>query len=137
MCLRDTSRPSGRSPGCRAGRFHCSDGGDDAGDRHHWSFDRILNASRKPMCWNLERILKGAARHKASDVHLVCGLAPVFRIQGEMSPIAGEPLDPQALKAIFEESSTVRQREIFEKEWQLCFSRQAEGVGRYRARETF
>jgi len=85
------------------------------------------------MCWNLERILKGAARHKASDVHLVCGLAPVFRIHGEMSPIAGEPLDPQALQAIFEESTTARQREIFEKEWQLCFSRQAEGVGRYRA----
>ncbi len=29
--------------------------------------------------------------------------------------------------------TTPRQREVFEEEWQLCFSKHAEGVGRYRA----
>ena len=36
------------------------------------------------MTWTLERILKGAAKLKASDVHLVRGLAPVFGVDGEI-----------------------------------------------------
>jgi len=85
------------------------------------------------MVWTLDRILKGAAKHRASDVHLIRGMAPVFRVHGEMVPIEGEPLTEETLRAILVESTNDRQRAIFEDQWQLCFSRHAEGVGRYRA----
>jgi twitching motility protein PilT len=85
------------------------------------------------MTWNLERILKGAAKLNASDVHLVRGVSPVFRVHGEICPIEGEPLDETTLRAIFDETTTPRQRESFEEHWQLCFSRFVEGVGRLRA----
>jgi twitching motility protein PilT len=85
------------------------------------------------MTWNLERILKGAAKLNASDVHLVRGVSPVFRVHGEICSIEGEPLDETTLRAIFDETTTPRQRETFEEHWQLCFSRFVEGVGRLRA----
>jgi twitching motility protein PilT len=85
------------------------------------------------MTWNLERILKGAAKLNASDVHLVRGVSPVFRVHGEICPIEGEPLDEPTLRAIFNETTTSRHRETFEDHWQLCFSRYVEGVGRLRA----
>jgi twitching motility protein PilT len=85
------------------------------------------------MTWTFERILKGAAKLNASDVHLVRGVSPVLRVHGEICPIEGEPLDETTLRAILNETTTDRQRETFEEHWQLCFSRYVEGVGRLRA----
>jgi twitching motility protein PilT len=85
------------------------------------------------MTWTLEKILKGAVAHYASDVHLIQGLAPVFRINGEIRPIEGEPLDEQTLRSMVNETLTEKQHEILEKEWQLCYSRTAFGTVRYRA----
>jgi twitching motility protein PilT len=85
------------------------------------------------MSWTFERIIKGAAKLHASDVHLVCGMAPVFRVNGEIFPIEGEPLDEEGLRAILNETTSPRQRETFEEHWQLCFSRQVKGVGRFRS----
>jgi twitching motility protein PilT len=85
------------------------------------------------MTWTLERILKDAAKLKASDVHLVRGLAPVFRVDGEICPIEGEPLDEPMLREILDETTTPRQRDTFEEHWQLCFARYVQGVGRLRA----
>ncbi len=81
----------------------------------------------------LHKILKGAAEYRASDVHLVRGMAPVFRIDGAMTPLAGEPLDEPALREILAELTTLRQRDSFERKWQICFSRVYDGIGRFRA----
>ena len=40
------------------------------------------------MAWTLEWILKGARSHHASDVHLVRGLAPAVRINGQPARLA-------------------------------------------------
>lgn len=80
----------------------------------------------------LVRWLSEAIRFRASDLHLVRGIAPVFRIQGELRPIEEEPLDESRLHSWFEQWTTPRQRESFENDWQLCFSRQIEGLGRFR-----
>jgi twitching motility protein PilT len=82
--------------------------------------------------WSFERIFKGARKHNASDIHLVHGVAPVLRIDGSIRPIEGEPLDDPMLAKLFEEITTERHREIFQREWQLCFSRHWPGVGRFR-----
>jgi len=84
------------------------------------------------MAWTLERILKGARAHHASDVHLVRGLAPALRINGEIRPIEGQPLEAADLQALYDEALNAAQKTIFEKEWQVCFSRHFPGVGRFR-----
>jgi twitching motility protein PilT len=85
------------------------------------------------MSWQLDRILKGAKAHFASDVHLVTGVAPLLRINGEIRPIDGPPLDPDGLKAMVDDLLTDHLKQRFEERWQLCFSRTWEGVGRFRA----
>ncbi|MGE3317623.1 MAG: type IV pilus twitching motility protein PilT, partial [Planctomycetaceae bacterium] len=98
--------------------------GDETGNRESPEFrsDGILN-----------RILQAAVRHHASDVHLVRGLPPVFRVHGELHSTRGEPLHNDVLNAMLLEVTTEQQRAAFENEWQLCFSQHLPSVGRYRA----
>ncbi len=85
------------------------------------------------MFWTLDKILKGARKHGASDVHLIRGIAPAFRVNGEIRVGEGEALDEAALRAMIDGLMNEKHREIFAREWQLCFSRHWEGVGRFRA----
>jgi twitching motility protein PilT len=85
------------------------------------------------MTWTLDRILKGARKHAASDVHLVQGVAPAFRVNGEIHLLDGEALDEETLRGMVGEVLTAKQLEVLEETWQLCFSRQWPGVGRFRA----
>ena len=84
------------------------------------------------MHWKLEKILKGARAHHASDVHLVRGIAPALRINGEIRPIEGPPLQADDLQALYEAVLNANQKQLFESEWQTCFSRQIAGIGRFR-----
>lgn len=82
--------------------------------------------------WTLDKILKGARRFGASDLHLVRGVAPVFRIGGEIRPIEGEPLSEEVLRSIVTETITSVQQTRLAEELQLCFSRYWEEIGRCR-----
>ncbi len=82
--------------------------------------------------WNMERILKGARRFGASDIHLVQGVAPLFRVNGEIRGSEGEPLTEATLHALFGEMVNERQRQIFAEEMQLSISRTWPGLGRFR-----
>jgi twitching motility protein PilT len=84
------------------------------------------------MTWTLRGILDGARQLKASDVHLVNGLAPVLRVNGEIQLCQGKPLDETILRKLFAEVTTDLQRKIFEDQWRLCFSRHWETIGRCR-----
>jgi twitching motility protein PilT len=85
------------------------------------------------MSWTLDKILKGARKHGASDVHLIHGIAPAFRVNGEIRLIEGEPLDETTLRHMIEGLMTPKHKEIFARDWQLCFSRHWPEVGRFRA----
>ena len=85
------------------------------------------------MFWTIDKILKGARKAGASDVHLIRGLSPAFRVNGEIRLVEGEPLDEATLRVMIEGLLNDKQREIFDRDWQLCFSRHWEGVGRFRA----
>jgi twitching motility protein PilT len=85
------------------------------------------------MSWTLESILQCAREHSASDVHLVRGVAPAFRIGGDIHLVKGEPLERDGLEAMLDEVLSEKQRKLLEEERQLCFSRWWEGVGRCRA----
>jgi twitching motility protein PilT len=84
------------------------------------------------MAWTLDKILRGARKLSASDIHLVRGVAPVVRINGEIQFIQGEPLEEEALRQLVEEVLPPKQRKVFEEQWKLCFSRHFPGVGRCR-----
>ena len=85
------------------------------------------------MAWTLEKILEGARTRGASDIHLIRGLAPVLRINGDIFVSQGRPLDEAALGDLIDRLLLPKQRETLQEQLQLCFSRQAEGVGRFRA----
>lgn len=85
------------------------------------------------MAWNLGKILEGARSRGASDVHLIRGIAPVLRINGDIHISHGTPLDEAMLVGALDELLTPRQREMLQERLQLCFSREWEGVGRCRA----
>jgi twitching motility protein PilT len=85
------------------------------------------------MAWTLDKVLRAARQFAASDVHLIRGIAPALRVNGEIRLIDGEALDESALRAMIDGLMNDKHREIFAREWQLCFSRHWEGVGRFRA----
>ena len=85
------------------------------------------------MGWTMQRILEGARKLGASDVHLVRGVAPVLRVNGEIVVSQGKPLDEAALSSLVDEILPAKQRAVFEECWQSCFSRYWEGIGRFRA----
>jgi twitching motility protein PilT len=93
----------------------------------------MLYESKFPMVWTFERILKGARKHSASDIHLVRGLAPALRLNGDIRVLEGEPLDEHDLRGLLDSILNEQQRKILEEKWQLCFSRLWPELGRYRA----
>jgi twitching motility protein PilT len=85
------------------------------------------------MAWTLGKILEGARTRGASDIHLIRGMAPVLRINGEIHVSQGRPLDEATLSDLIDKIMLPRQREILQDKLQLCFSRHVEGAGRFRA----
>ena len=85
------------------------------------------------MAWTLGKILEGARTRAASDIHLIRGVAPVLRINGEIYVCQGKPLDEATLSDMIDKMLLPKQRETLQERLQLCFSRHAEGVGRFRA----
>ncbi len=84
------------------------------------------------MNWTIDRILRGARKIGASDVHLSRGVAPLLRVNSELQPAAGPPLEVEDLRGMFAAIAPPKQREVFDREWQVSFSSTLEGVGRFR-----
>jgi twitching motility protein PilT len=84
------------------------------------------------MTWTLEKILRAARKFEASDVHLVRGVAPALRVNGDIRVLEGEPLTDEILHELLEGMVNDKQRKIFEEQWQLCFSHHWPGLGRFR-----
>ena len=77
--------------------------------------------------------MRALAARGASDIHLIRGLAPVVRINSDIHVSQGKPLDEATLNDLIDKLLLPKQREILQERLQLCFSRQWEGVGRFRA----
>jgi twitching motility protein PilT len=85
------------------------------------------------MTWSFDKIMRGARRLSASDVHLVRGVAPALRITGDIRLLEGDALDEDALRNIIASLLNEQQRRVLEVDRQLCFSRHWPNVGRFRA----
>jgi twitching motility protein PilT len=63
----------------------------------------------------IQKLLAGMKKHNASDLHIKAGVAPTYRIAGQLRPVSAEPLEaeeadhlldpivPEALKVRFDE----------------------------------
>lgn len=80
----------------------------------------------------IQRILSAARRENASDVHIVAGLPPLFRISGDIVLADLPPLSREDTKRLCYDLLNDEQKKVFEHDWQLCCSIFDEKLGRFR-----
>ena len=81
----------------------------------------------------LDRFLAAANEFDASDLHLVAGVPPAFRVNGEIILAEEDALSEVDLNTIAEGLLNEQQRKKFEQEWELCISLLHRTAGRIRA----
>ena len=82
---------------------------------------------------NLDRLLSAAADFDASDLHLVVGVPPAFRVNGEIIIADEDVLTETEVSQIAELLLNEQQKTKFEEEWELCISMLHPVAGRVRA----
>ncbi len=82
---------------------------------------------------NLDRLLSAASEFDASDLHLVAGVPPAFRVNGEIIIADEDALSEAEVTAIAERLLNDQQKKKFEQEWELCISLLHGAAGRVRA----
>lgn len=80
----------------------------------------------------MDRVLSLARRENASDIHVVAGLPPMFRINGEMVLADAPPLSAEDTSRLCLGLLNEEQKKTFEREWQLCCSIHDPKLGRFR-----
>lgn len=77
-------------------------------------------------------LLALAVERGASDVHLCAGLPPLIRVDGDIEPLASEPVLARDLRAWIEDMATDRDRQDFAELHEADFSLAVPAVGRFR-----
>jgi len=80
----------------------------------------------------LTPLFKLMAEKQASDLFFSAGSPIQLKLQGEMMPIKGEPLDADAVKTIAYKCMTPEQIRVFESEFEANFSLIEPGIGSFR-----
>lgn len=86
-----------------------------------------MTVERELLC-----ILKAARAENASDIHLIAGLPPAFRVSGEIIVADAPPMTREQLRDLAAHLLTPAKQELLEKERELCFSNYHEEWGRIR-----
>ena len=82
---------------------------------------------------NLDRLLAAASEFDASDLHLIAGVPPAFRVNGEIIIADEDALSEAEVSRMAEGLLNEQQRRKFEQEWELCISLRHKAAGRVRA----
>jgi twitching motility protein PilT len=82
---------------------------------------------------NLNRLLSAANEFDASDLHLVVGVPPAYRVNGEIIIADEDALTEDEITAIADSLLNEQQRKKFDQEWELCISILHSVAGRVRA----
>lgn len=81
----------------------------------------------------IDQVFTAAVEKGASDIHIVEGMPPVLRIDGELDKLANEEvLGPKETLEICLSLCTPEQKEVFETERELDLGYQIDGVSRFR-----
>lgn len=81
----------------------------------------------------LNRFLSAASDYDASDLHLVTGVPPAFRVNGEIILADEDALTEAEVIAMTDGLLNEQQKRKFEQEWELCISLLHSVAGRVRA----
>ncbi len=77
-------------------------------------------------------LLSFAVSSGASDLHLSVNSPPIVRVNGEMQRTNQDALSRDELHTLIYDVMSDDQRRDFEEKWELDFSRQIQGIGRFR-----
>lgn len=80
----------------------------------------------------INKLLEKTITMNASDLHLVIGLPPILRIEGELVPIEGDALTEDRARDLVFSLLTDEQKDLFQVNKELDFSYDYEGKGRFR-----
>ncbi len=80
----------------------------------------------------LDQLLLAATKHDASDLHLVAGVPPAFRVNGEVLLADGDALRSEELERITDTLLNEAQKQQFARDWELCVSLHHPAAGRVR-----
>src|SRR4051812_29104370 len=81
---------------------------------------------------SLDRLLSAAKEFDASDLHLIAGVPPAFRVNGEIILADADALTEEEATRITESLLNEQQKKKFEQEWELCISLLHSAAGRVR-----
>src|SRR5215470_12855762 len=82
---------------------------------------------------HLDRLLSAANEFDASDLHLVAGVPPAFRVNGEIIIADEDALTESGVEQMAYSLLNEQQKIKFEQEWELCISLLHNAAGRVRA----
>jgi twitching motility protein PilT len=86
----------------------------------------------------LQDLLTRALKEGASDVHVVAGLPPLFRVHTALGPAAGYgPVEPQQAEQFVRDMVGERRFEVLMDKRDIDFSTTVQGLGRYRVNAHF
>lgn len=77
-------------------------------------------------------LMRGALERRASDIHLKVGNPPIYRIDGDLVRIEGEPLSEEALQSLLKEIASEQDIAKFNKVMELDNSYMLEEIARFR-----
>ncbi|HEX7508098.1 MAG TPA: type IV pili twitching motility protein PilT, partial [Polyangia bacterium] len=81
----------------------------------------------------LDKVLGAARQLGASDVHLKVGLPPIFRVKGDLRTVANvPPLTKESIEEFGFSMMNARQRDIFDKNWDVDLAYSTQEGYRYR-----
>lgn len=81
----------------------------------------------------LDRLLVAAGDFAASDLHLIAGVPPAYRINGEIILADQDALTPEDIEPMAFSLLNHAQREKYEADWELCVALAHPRMGRIRA----
>lgn len=82
--------------------------------------------------YSLDEILRMSVEEKASDIHFTTGCPPYYRIDGVLTPLKGDKLQPTDLEALLLPILDSRHRNELETNGQTDLAYAIPGVGRFR-----
>ncbi len=89
-------------------------------------------ALAQPLRFTMDDLLRTTVERGASDLHLTVGLPPVLRINGKLRLTEYPRLSPDETKRLVYSILNDKQKEKFEKNWELDCSHGVRGYGRFR-----
>src|SRR5438105_3000548 len=82
---------------------------------------------------NINQLLDLTIHRVGSDLHLVVGYPPMIRVNGELLPVAGEPvLTSSQIDSVMVEVMNPTQQTKFKEDWEIDFSVDFQGKARFR-----